>query len=643
MTEATNRRLITLIRWPARLVVHRLGHDEQHAVRLLRDLLRRHWRVATLAFLAQLFAAFFEASTMGILTLALETLVGDSQSEMSAGLGTLGVLADRLKASLGQDGLFILLVVLAVVTQLLRSGLELGGAAAAAHLQSHVEGDVRSRIFRQFTAMSYAQVGRYKIGDLTSYADQARYIRWLIAKANALLMQVLMSITYIGVLLWLSWAMTLAALIVLGLMSFFLGHIISRVREAAYKYVDSSKALNEETIEFLQGLRIVHTFGREEYAVKRVDDVLSDSVAAMRQGLILRATISPLMQSLTIVGVAAFLIGAYLLLGEPGRSMFPRLAAFLLVLYRLMPRIGQINNSLAGISNVLPGLDRVVAILRTDDKQYLKDGNRPFHELTRGIEFRNVSLRYIEGEHLAVQDLSFTLPRGSMVALVGESGAGKSTVADLLLRLYDPTGGRILVDGVNLRELDLKAWRDHIGVVSQDAFVFRVSIRDNIAFGRLDATEEEIIAAARAAHAHGFIVELAEGYNTVVGDRGYRLSGGQRQRIAIARAILRNPEILVLDEATSDLDSRSERLIQGALEELRSKRTVLAIAHRLSTIMMADQILVLEQGQLVEQGTHEELLALGGQYAQLWRLQAGPGDAKDRSVVHSGGLGCDVE
>jgi ATP-binding cassette subfamily B protein/subfamily B ATP-binding cassette protein MsbA len=245
-----------------------------------------------------------------------------------------------------------------------------------------------------------------------------------------------------------------------------------------------------------------------------------------------------------------------------------------------------------------------------------------FPGLRQAIELRGVTLRYHPEEAPAVAEVSCTVPQGKFTALVGISGAGKSTVADLLLRLFEPTAGAVLVDGVTLKSFSPTSWRARVGVVSQETFLFHASVRENIAFGKPDATLEEVVAAAKQAYADEFIRRLADGYETVIGDRGYRLSGGQRQRIALARALIRQPELLVLDEATSALDTESERFIQQAMEGQRGKRTLLVIAHRLSTITGADQILVLDAGRVVEQGTHETLLAHEGIYARLWRLQS---------------------
>lgn len=627
----TNTRLYDF----ARLVFRRWDKNKKRSALMMREFLMQYWPIVLFALAANLFAALFESSTMGILTISLEVLAGEVGTDLESSLGAVGVFAGSLQDQLGRDGLFLVLIGLAVLTQLLRSGLIFGSKAAAAHLTAHVSADGRARIFRQFMNMSYAQVSRYKTGDLTSYADQAIGAGNLIFLSNLFLSEVLIVVSYAAVLFWLSWSTTLGALVALLLLSSFLGNIIRRVREMAQEFIHKSVELNELTVEFLQGMRLVRVFSREDYAIDKVDSALYSSAQAKRKGMIWEETIKPLVESMTVLGLAIFLVGGFLLLSDQGLSVLPRMTTFLFVIYRLMPRIGTINKTIAKIIGLSPTIDRITEILRTDNKEYTVDGDVTYPGLGKVIKFNEVSLRYIEGEQRAVKDLSITIAKGDMIALVGESGAGKSTVIDLLLRLYDPTAGQILIDGVDLRQLNLNSWREYIGVVSQDTIILHASIRDNIAFGRLEASTEQIVAAAQAANAHEFILDMANGYDTVVGDRGYRLSGGQRQRLAIARAILRNPEILVLDEATSDLDSRSEQLIQTAIDELRSERTVFAIAHRLSTITAADQILVLEKGELMEHGTHKELLAQNGRYAYFWQIQSGSGSSVEKVAIPS--------
>lgn len=599
-----------------------LRADARRAAKLVLEAAWSHKRLMAAVFCLNLGAAVFESSTMATFVVALETLVGRSADNLAASYGAIGAAADDIRHAVGKDGLFLLLVALAVASQLLRSGLQFAGIAASAHLQIRAQGEVQSRVIRQIMAMSYAHVNRYQVGDLKSYVDQTVAVSALINRLNTMLSTLLLMVAYAGVLLWLSWPTTLVTLVALALFSSSMDYVVRRVRRIAQQFMTASVELSKRTVELLQAPRLLRAFAREDFAAQRIESELLKSIELRRRGTIWQGSIAPLMEAVTAAGVAIFLVAAYVALGEGLPSALPRILTFLYVLYRLMPLVGSLTTAWANVNDLLPSVERAATILRTEDKQFTRVGGQPFQGLRQGIELRNVSLRYVQSEHPALVDVSFTLPRGEMVALVGGSGAGKSTLADLLLGLYDPTAGQILVDGVDLHDLDLRQWRAHIGVVSQGEFLFHASIRDNIAFGKLDASREEIVAAARMANAHDFIEQLADGYDTVIGERGYRLSGGQRQRLALARAIVRRPSLLILDEATSELDSQSEHLIQQALEQLRQSCTVLAIAHRLSTIVGADAILVLEQGRVVERGSHAELLARDGVYARFWRLQA---------------------
>ena len=598
----------------------RSGGLDRHAIALLASICRRHWRLVGLTVVVNLVAVLFESSTIGILLLALRMLAEPGAA--GEDLPVLGPLVERLAPDLGQQGLFLALVILAVVTQILVSLFAFASRGMVALLQARVEGRLRGRIFRQFMTMSFPEVKRYKVGDLASYNDQVNYVGHVIQLLNLLVSQALMALAYVVLLALLSWPMTLVALVGGVLLSGVLGRVLRRIRGHGRKFTRAGVALNARTVEFLSALRLVRTFGREAYAAERVDEAIRAGVEHRRRALVWHATIGPSTDAVTTLGVAFFLVGGYLLVYDGQTEALPRLVTFLVVLYRLLPRIKFVNDRLGHVSSYWEFVRRVAGILRRDDKVYVRQGGRAFAGLERGIELRDVSLRYVEGESWALRDISFELPRGSMVALVGQSGAGKSSVADLLIGLYQPTEGQILVDGAELAELDWLGWRRRLAMVSQEAFILNATVRENIAFGRLAASDEEVREAARAARAEEFIERLDQGYETVLGEHGFRLSAGQRQRLAIARAVLRDPELLVLDEATSHLDSESERQIQEALASLRTDRTLLVIAHRLSTVIAADRILVLEGGLLVEEGTHAELLARGGPYARFWRLQS---------------------
>jgi ATP-binding cassette subfamily B protein/subfamily B ATP-binding cassette protein MsbA len=598
--------------------------------RYLLDIGGRYRVTGGLAVLAAVAAALFEGTTLAIFTLALGLLAGD----VPAG-GRAAALLAAMQAQVGTAGVFVLLVLAAVVCQMLRSGFTFASNALAGRVRMTLEGELRSRLFRQFMQMSFAQTARYKTGDLLSYVEQVLYTGGAVDALNRLVADVVLVTVYVCVLGWISWPMTLVALVMLALFAWPVRTAVRRVRGLSRTVLQANVKLQEDIADYLAGLRLIHTFAQEDAAARQVDAIVAESVRVRLRSYLWFLGITPAFELLAVAGLAVLLVITYFV---GGLGTLPQLLVFVFVLYRLMPRITAINNSLGSLNIAWPFVVRVAEMLRTDDKAYLAAGDRPFTGLRNGIEFRNVTFQYAEADAPAVAALSFTVPAGRMTALVGVSGAGKSTLVNLLLRLYDPTSGAILADGLELGVYDIASWRRGLGVVEQDPFLFHDTVGANIAFGKPGATREEIEAAARLANAADFIARLPQGFATVVGDRGYRLSGGQRQRVAIARALIGQPDVLLLDEATSNLDSESEQAIQGALAGLRRERTVVVIAHRLSTVRQADRILVLDEGGLVEQGNHAELLAANGRYARLWAAQYA--EVHDRTRDTSTTLSC---
>ena len=590
-------------------------------LRYVGSLLLRHRIASAVTFLGSLLAAVFEGTTLGIFALAVRSLTAEADSAPAGEMGRLGVIADGWRESLGPEGFFLTMVVAAIVTQLLRSGLGFAGSVAAAHLQANVEGEVRRRLFDQFMRVSYSETRRSQTGALSSHLDQVQFLGYTINRGNMLLSQFLLLLTYIVVLMWLSVPATLVAAASMVVIVLWLRRFVIKAHRAADRLKDAQISLARHSIEFLTGLKVVLSFGREQFASDKVGAEIRRGVEASRRSTIWKSSLSPLVDSVAIIGIGLALLAGYFVLGPRDQADLARFATFLFVLFRLTPRLSVLNKNWAALNTYLPFVDRVISFLQ-QDKQYARVGGRPFRRLEQGIEFQQVALRYPGRSAWAVEQIDFRLERGRRLALVGESGAGKSTIVDLLLGLYEPTAGQVLIDGVDLREWEWGSWRERLGVVSQATFLFHATIAENLAFGRPDASREEIVEAAKAAHADEFIRRLPEGYDTLVGEQGYRLSGGQRQRLAIARAVIRDPDLLILDEATSDLDSRSESLVRDSLVQLASRRTVVTVAHRLSTILEADEILVLDGGRIVERGGHRDLLAREGTYAQLWRLQS---------------------
>ncbi len=587
---------------------------------LIWDLIRPAWGFLALAFTANLVAAIFEGSSIGLLAVGLQVLGASPEQTLAATYGAFGQWLESL--ALGRAPLFLSLVLLAVGFQVLRSLLQFLGEVSAAILHTRVQADAYKRIFSRVMHLSFPAASRYKLGDLTDYLSHTNYLHEIISELNVLLRSVLLVAVYVALMLWISWPMTAVAAVLAGAMTWALRKAISRVGQHARRFTEKTVTLSERATEFLSAIRSLHTFSAQERSTQTVGRLAQEGMRSRCLASIWGSTVEPLTDILTVLGAGALLLGGFFVLGSGTQAALPSLLAFLLALHRMAPRLRSIYSARTTLARFGPSIGRLNQILQQPEDTRAAESGRDFSGLKGKVAFDRVTLTYHPDEPAAVSGLTFEMPRGSMTALVGTSGAGKSTVADLLLRLYEPTSGQIVVDGQPLAALSSHAWRQHLGVVSQQPFLFHASIRDNIAFGKPGATEEEILAAAQAAHADCFIKELADGYSTVIGDRGYRLSGGQRQRIALARALVRQPQLLILDEATSALDSESERLIQEALEAERRRRTLLIIAHRLSTVAQADQILVLDRGRLVEQGSHETLLVRGGIYARLWQLQS---------------------
>lgn len=436
--------------------------------------------------------------------------------------------------------------------------------------------------------------------------------------------QFFMFATLLAMLLVVSWKMTLLAGAFAALSSVLIQGLQKRAVATGKAITKSVSKLDATVLDTLSGLKTIHLFVRADDMVKRFSADIEDWGRRLVNVARVQSATAPFFESSSVIGLSLLLVfGSFILSDQGTRTVqFDVLVTFLIVFYRMLPTVAALNRTRVSIGSMLPVCHEVQGFLEEVGRHQVVNGTRVWQGLQRSIEFRQVSFRY-GGRETALDRVSLEIPRGVKVGIVGASGAGKSTIGELLLHFYDPQEGAILVDGIDLREIDLASWRRRIGVVTQETFLFNDTIAGNIRFAMPEATQAQVEIAARRAHIHDFIVQLPQGYNTVTGDRGVLLSGGQRQRLAIARAILAEPEILVLDEATSALDSESEQLVQEALDEISEGRTVIAIAHRLSTVANADVLVVLSGGRVVEYGTHAELCALpGGIYRRLADMQS---------------------
>ena len=600
--------------------------SQQPAAQLLRTTARQQWKLLALNFGASLVEAFSEGATLGVIFLALELLSapgGSAGLDLSrySSIGVLGGLREVIVQA-PRTPLFIGLLGLAVLLQALMSLAGYLNQLSVGYFAARCVVTVKTLIHQRILALTFACASRYRVGDLLNQAtDGPDAINRYINSLSQLLLNGLLLFTYLAVLIALSPWLLLGAAGMALLITLMQQQQLPRIRDASRQLMASQVRLGSRITEDIQGLRLLHSMGQLEAADRTVRAEMQQLEVEQRRQSQLGAVIGPFSRFLPILAIAV--IAALSLLAFQGRvtGVLPSLATFVVALQRLNMRLGIIAGVFTTLGNNTGAYERLNEILSPAGKELRRQGGVPFQELKHEIRFEGVSLRYAPELPPVLDQVSFRLPKGQTLALVGASGAGKSSIADLLVGLYAPSGGRIEIDGLDLARLDLASWQQRLGVVSQDTFLFNAALAENIAFGCSWATRADVQAAAAQAQAAGFIEALPEGYDTLVGERGYRLSGGQRQRISLARAILRNPELLILDEATSALDSQSERLVQQAIEQFERQRTVLVIAHRLSTIVNADQILVMEQGRVVEHGAHLELLGRQGNYRSLWQQQ----------------------
>ncbi|BBD67454.1 ABC transporter-related protein [Nostoc commune NIES-4072] len=436
-------------------------------------------------------------------------------------------------------------------------------------------------------------------------------------------------LVFVGLLLSISWQLTIASTVLLLLVTLINQYAISQSRTFGKQLSEMSRAYSISVLETLNGIRLVKATGNEEKEYQRIQKLIRDRELADFQSQVNSEAITPLSEVMGITALLLIVLLSKTFFAGQVSSLSTVLLTYLLVLLRVLPLISQLNTIRSNFASTAASVDVANEFLSLHDKPFMAKGKLPYTKLEKGISFNSLRFAYPGHEKMVLKDVSLFLPHGTTLALVGSSGAGKSTLADLLPRFYDPIAGSITIDGTDLREFDVVSLRKRMGIVSQDTFLFNDSVRNNIAYGREEASDDEILTAAKRANAYEFISKLPQGFDTLIGDRGVMLSGGQRQRLAIARALLQNPDILILDEATSALDTVSERLVQSALDELSRDRTTLVIAHRLSTVQKADQIAVLDQGRVVEVGTHDELLPKGGYYSRLYSMQFSEQPKKD--------------
>lgn len=498
-----------------------------------------------------------------------------------------------------------------------------GGSAFLMPLRTGIVRDIRNAIYEKILRLPLSFFSEERKGDIMTRisADVNEVDASITSSLDMIVKNPIFIVVYMTVLIVISWQLTLFTLLVVPLLAFGIGAIGKRLKSSSLMMQAKMSDSMSQIEETLGGLRIIKAFIAEDKMAARFARVTNEYRDIANRVAIRQSAAHPVSEFLgTVMIVLVLWFGGWLIFNGSSPIDANLFIYYLIILYTILQPLKDLSRAGYAIQKGLASMERINAILAAENP--IKEPEQPLEidGFASCIELHNVAFRYNESREI-LHGINLTVQKGRTIALVGQSGSGKSTLVDLIPRYHDVTEGSITIDGTDIRRLSIRSLRGLIGNVNQEAILFNDTIRNNIAFGKHGATQEEIEAAARIANAHDFIVGMEDGYDTIVGDRGCRLSGGQRQRISIARAILKNPPILILDEATSALDTESERLVQDALERLMATRTTIAIAHRLSTIRHADEICVLHEGRIVERGTHESLIAAGGYYRKLHDMQ----------------------
>ena len=528
----------------------------------------------------------------------------------------------QLIGNVGATTTLLLIGLFLAFTTFLKTGAYFLSSATIIPIRTGVVRDIRNQLYAKITSLPLGFFSEERKGDIIARmtGDVGEIESSIMSSLDMLFKNPILIISYFTALLFISWQLTLFTLVFVPVFGWFMGFVGRKLKRKSIEAQSLWSDTMSQVEETLGGLRIIKAFCAEDKMNNRFSDINNHYRSSVQRVNIRQQMAHPMSEFLgTVLIIIVLWVGGILVLDQQILSG-PTFIYYLVMLYSIINPLKDFSKASYNIPKGLASMERVDKILKAENT--IKEAANPKHisAFEHQIELRHVSFRY--GEQWVLRDINLVIPKGKTIALVGQSGSGKSTLVDLIPRYYDVQQGEVLIDGINVKDLGIHDLRQLIGNVNQEAILFNDSFIGNITFGVDHATQEQVEQAARIANAHEFIMQSEHGYDTNIGDRGGRLSGGQRQRVSIARAILKNPPILILDEATSALDTESERLVQDALERLMKTRTTVAIAHRLSTIKNADEICVLHEGQIVERGTHDELLKIDGYYKKLHDMQA---------------------
>ena len=563
--------------------------------------------------------SFFEGASFGMLIPLIQSMISGTSNILS-GIPLLGKF-DSFFASLSQREAISFIFIFIFFLLLAKNIFLYISNTLIAKLRFGIIRDLRRKLMEHLLDYDVGYFDNVKTGyvisnlnnETTRMGDFIQAVLQIVALSGRVL-------AYVTILFLISWKVSIAVAFLMAVILVPIELIMKKVKLIGERISQALADHNFKMTEILSGIRLIKTSGTEQQEGEdfalRASEVYKTQFKALKYMNMILPVSEVFIFGLIVISFLVLINAVKIDMG----TTFPYIATYLLVLTKTLTQVNALNSMRSQAMNRLAAFTHYEDMYDESGKKTIKSGHKTFDIFSEKIEFENVNFSYIKGREV-LENINLRIPKGKITALVGASGAGKSTLVNLIPRFYEIKSGKVLIDGIELKELELKKWRRKIGFVSQDVFIFNTSVKSNLSYGHKSIGTEEIVRAAKAANAHEFITELPDKYDTILGERGVKLSGGQKQRISIARAIINNPEILILDEATSSLDTETEKLITQAVNELTKDRTVVAIAHRLSTILHADNIIVLDNGRIVEEGKHADLLNKDGFYKKLYNTQ----------------------
>ncbi len=567
-------------------------------------------------------AAMLEGLSVAAMALGVSSIVSADAAACAMSFEWLSVIGlDNVCSNVEKSTLFLWCLSIAVAGQITRAIFQYIGVVFAAYLQTNVVGSLQKKVVAQLMSLGYENKSLYSAGEQQAYIGQAALTATLVNVINTLVMNFLVFAFYLVILMSMSWKLSVGAFTVVVLLLIVVFPFLSKIQQIGKRILKTGVALAKQTVEYLQASRLVRVYGKEKFVSSRMHKLIDDGLKARREGIVVQGLLAPLQESISIIAGVVFLAGGFYFSKQPLEQVLPLLMAYVLVLYRSMGRLSSVNIVRSGIAKATPAAEFVAELLRKDNKTLVKEEGEIALFEKSGLSVKNLDYQYQASEELVLKQIDLHIDMGKVYAFVGPSGSGKTTLVDLILGLYEPMNGSVKMGNVSLVEALPSSWMNQFAVVSQHDLILNDTVMNNLLFAKEGATHEEVVNACKAAQAHDFILSMESGYETILGERGNKLSGGQMQRLALARALLREAPILILDEATSALDTASEKLIMESVLNLRQSKSILMIAHRLSTVVDADTIFVMQEGQIVDSGTHMELILREGLYQDLWTIQ----------------------